>query len=107
MPCKWTHGVLPHNASCARCTARFALLTDTERAIFAGVLSHRLNKQMAGDLGTCERTVKAMRARMMTKLRVDTVPELVRVAALLEGAGVSLAPVEEASQRAAAHLSAS
>ena len=42
---------------------------DTERAIFAGVLSHRLNKQMAADLGTCERTVKAMRARMMTKLR--------------------------------------
>ena len=73
--------------------SRFALLTDTERAILAGVLSHRLNKQMAGDLGTCERTVKAIRARMMTKLRADTVPELVRVAALLEGAGVSLAPV--------------
>jgi two-component system, LuxR family, response regulator FixJ len=72
--------------------SRFVLLTDTERAVFAGVLSHRLNKQMAGDLGTCERTVKAMRARMMTKLRVDTVPELVRAAALLEGAGVSLAP---------------
>lgn len=79
--------------------ARFALLTETERAIFAGVLSHRLNKQMAGDLGTCERTVKAMRARMMTKLRVDTVPELVRVAALLENAGVSLAPVEGAPQQ--------
>ena len=76
--------------------ARFVLLTDTERAIFAGVLSHRLNKQMAGDLGTCERTVKAMRARMMMKLRADTVPELVRVATLLEGAGVSLAPVEKA-----------
>lgn len=79
--------------------SRFALLTDTERAIFAGVLSHRLNKQMAGDLGTCERTVKAMRARMMTKLRADTVPELVRVAALLEGAGVSLAPVDRAARR--------
>jgi FixJ family two-component response regulator len=72
--------------------ARFALLTATERSIFAGVLSHRLNKQMAADLGTCERTVKAMRARMMMKLRVDTVPELVRVAALLESAGVSFAP---------------
>lgn len=79
--------------------SRFALLTDTERAIFAGVLAHRLNKQMAGDLGTCERTVKAMRARMMTKLRADTVPELVRVATLLEGAGVSLAPVERAARR--------
>jgi FixJ family two-component response regulator len=79
--------------------SRFALLTDTEKAIFAGVLSHRLNKQMAGDLGTCERTVKAMRARMMAKLRVDTVPELVRVAALLESAGLSLAQVASAPRR--------
>lgn len=79
--------------------SRFALLTETERAIFAGVLSHRLNKQMAGDLDTCERTVKAMRARMMTKLRAETVPELVRVAALLEAAGVSLAPAEAAARR--------
>ena len=79
--------------------SRFALLTDTERAIFAGVLSHRLNKQMAADLGTCERTVKAMRARMMTKLCADTVPELVRVAALLEGAGVSFAPAVSAARR--------
>jgi FixJ family two-component response regulator len=54
---------------------------------------------MAGDLGTCERTVKAMRARMMAKLRVDTVPELVRVAALLESAGVSLAQVANAPRR--------
>jgi two-component system, LuxR family, response regulator FixJ len=79
--------------------SRFALLTDTEKTIFAGVLSHRLNKQMAGDLGTCERTVKAMRARMMAKLRVDTVPELVRVAALLESAGVSPAQVAGAPRR--------
>jgi len=79
--------------------SRFALLTDTEKAIFAGVLSHRLNKQMAGDLGTCERTVKAMRARMMAKLSVDTVPELVRVARLLESAGVSLAQVASAPRR--------
>jgi FixJ family two-component response regulator len=79
--------------------SRFALLTDTERTIFAGVLSHRLNKQMAGDLGTCERTVKAMRARMMAKLCVDTVPELVRVAALLESAGASLAQVARAPRR--------
>jgi FixJ family two-component response regulator len=63
------------------------------------VLSHRLNKQMAADLGTCERTVKAMRARMMAKLRADTVPELVRAAALLEGDGVSFAPAVSAVRR--------
>ncbi|HEY4370118.1 MAG TPA: response regulator [Steroidobacteraceae bacterium] len=70
--------------------ARFAGLTNAERAIFAGVTTHRLNKQMAGDLGACERTIKALRARMMAKLNVTTVPELVRSAALLEHAGVSL-----------------
>jgi FixJ family two-component response regulator len=72
--------------------ARFERLTAAERTIFAGVAGHRLNKQMAGDLGACERTIKALRARMMTKLNVTTVPELVRAATLLEGAGVSLAP---------------
>lgn len=69
---------------------RYASLTDAERTIFVGVVSHRLNKQIAGDLGACERTVKALRARMMVKLHVATVPELVRAAALLEHAGVSL-----------------
>jgi FixJ family two-component response regulator len=72
--------------------SRFALLTEQERAIFVGVFSHRLNKQMAGDLGTCERTIKALRARMMAKLNVISVPGLVRVAALLEGAGVVIKP---------------
>jgi DNA-binding NarL/FixJ family response regulator len=45
---------------------------------------------MAADLGACERTVKALRARMMSKLRARTVPELVRAAAVLEQAGVSV-----------------
>ena len=70
--------------------SRFARLTHSEHAIFVGVASHRLNKQMAGDLGTCERTVKALRARMMAKLHVTTVPEVVCAAAMLERAGVSL-----------------
>jgi two-component system, LuxR family, response regulator FixJ len=71
--------------------ARYAELTSVERAIFAGVTTHRLNKQMAADLNACERTIKALRARMMSKLNVATVPELVRAAAMLERAGVSLA----------------
>ena len=70
--------------------SRFALLTTAERAIFVGVISHRLNKQMAGDLGACERTIKALRARMMAKLHAHTVPELVRVATVLERAGVGV-----------------
>lgn len=63
---------------------RFEMLTITERTIFFGILRDRLNKQLAVDLGTCERTIKAQRARMMKKLKVQSVPELVRVAKLLE-----------------------
>jgi len=79
--------------------SRFAGLSNAERRIFVGVAAHRLNKQMAGDLGACERTIKALRARMMAKLNVTTVPELVRAAALLEGAGVSLDPAERVLPR--------
>jgi FixJ family two-component response regulator len=79
--------------------SRFARLTNPERTIFVGVATHRLNKQMAGDLGSCERTIKALRARMMAKLNVTTVPELVRVAALLERAGVSLGRAATAEAR--------
>jgi len=71
--------------------SRFGRLTGAERTVFAGVATHRLNKQMAGDLGSCERTIKALRARMMAKLNVTTVPELVRAAARLERAGILLA----------------
>jgi FixJ family two-component response regulator len=79
--------------------SRFARLTSAERTIFAGVAAHRLNKQMAGDLGACERTIKALRARMMSKLNVTTVPELVRAAALLEGAGVTPGGAQRAPLR--------
>ena len=47
-------------------------------------MHNRLNKQLAADLGACERTIKAQRARMMRKLQLSTLPELVRAARLLE-----------------------
>jgi FixJ family two-component response regulator len=63
---------------------RFDTLTRSERAIFHGIMHNRLNKQLAADLGACERTIKAQRARMMRKLQLTTLPELVRAARLLE-----------------------
>jgi FixJ family two-component response regulator len=63
---------------------RFETLTGTERAIFHGIMRNRLNKQLAAELGACERTIKAQRARMMRKLQLSTLPELVRAARLLE-----------------------
>jgi FixJ family two-component response regulator len=64
--------------------SRYESLTAAEQTIFHGIVRSKLNKQLAVELGACERTVKAQRARMMGKLSVTTVPELVRVAKTLE-----------------------
>jgi FixJ family two-component response regulator len=59
---------------------RAARLTPREREVCALVASGRLNKQIAAVLGTSAKTVKVHRARVMTKLEVRSLPELVRVA---------------------------
>jgi FixJ family two-component response regulator len=59
---------------------RAARLTPREREVCALVASGRLNKQIAAVLGTSAKTVKVHRARVMTKLEVGSLPELVRVA---------------------------
>lgn len=64
-----------------------ASLTPREREIMALVVSGLLNKQIAARLGVSEITVKAHRGRVMRKMRVDSLAELVRVAAAL---GVSV-----------------
>jgi FixJ family two-component response regulator len=60
--------------------ARYEMLTPREREVFAGVVAGKLNKQIAGELGTAERTVKAHRAQVMEKMQVASVAELVHVA---------------------------
>jgi FixJ family two-component response regulator len=60
--------------------APFDTLTPREREVLGHVLSGQLNKQIAGDLGTSERTIKAHRANIMAKLRVQSVAELARLA---------------------------
>jgi FixJ family two-component response regulator len=59
---------------------RYARLTPREREVFAGVVAGRLNKQIAADIGTAERTVKAHRAQVLEKMRVGSVAELARAA---------------------------
>ena len=59
--------------------ARLATLTPREREVLEYVAAGKLNKQIAGDLGTVEQTVKVHRARVMQKMRVQSVAELVRL----------------------------
>ena len=64
--------------------ARFDTLTPRERAVYSQVIEGRLNKQIAGTLNTCERTVKAHRAHVMQKLHVRSVADLVRISVELD-----------------------
>jgi FixJ family two-component response regulator len=58
---------------------RLATLTPREREVLEFVVAGKLNKQIAGDLGTVEQTIKVHRARAMQKMRVQSVAELVRL----------------------------
>jgi FixJ family two-component response regulator len=59
---------------------KLATLTPREQQVMAHVVAGRLNKQIAGDLGTVEKTIKVHRSRVMGKLGVRTVVDLVRMA---------------------------
>lgn len=64
---------------------RLATLTPREHEVMLGVVAGKLNKQIAADLGAAEKTIKIHRARVMAKLGVVSVAELVR---LTQQAGV-------------------
>src|SRR5882724_3597186 len=68
------------SADLSSINARIARLTPREREVMTLVVAGRLNKQIAGDLGTVEKTVKVHRGRVMNKLGVRTVADLVRLA---------------------------
>ena len=63
--------------------ARFATLTPREREIMIQVVRGRLSKEIAGDIGVSEVTVKVHRSNMMRKMEVASLPELGRVAVKL------------------------
>ena len=70
---------------------RFGTLTERERAVMAGVVAGRLNKQIAGDLGTSEKTVKTHRSHVMRKMAAESVPDLVRMADRLKSTQIGRA----------------
>jgi len=62
---------------------RHGKLSGREREVMALVVRGRLNKQIGGELGISEITVKAHRGRMMRKMRAKSLPELVNMASRL------------------------
>jgi FixJ family two-component response regulator len=75
---------------------RLEALTPRERQVMEQVVFGRLNKQIAADLGTGEKTVKVHRARVMWKMGARSVAELVQLAARV---GVALDPALRMSVR--------
>lgn len=66
---------------------RFDLLTDRERAVMLRVVDGYLNKQVASELGTSEKTVKTHRAHVMHKMHAASLPDLVRMVDRLRASG--------------------
>jgi FixJ family two-component response regulator len=64
--------------------ARFETLTPREREVMAFVVTGRLNKQIAADLGVSEITVKVHRGQVMRKMRASSLPDLARMADQLQ-----------------------
>ena len=62
---------------------RFDMLSSREREVMLGVVAGRLNKQIANDIGISESTVKVHRVNLMRKLKARSLPELSRMADLL------------------------
>jgi FixJ family two-component response regulator len=63
---------------------RFGTLTSREREIMIQVAAGRLNKQIAGDIGISESTVKVHRTHLMRKMKARSLPELSRMADMLK-----------------------
>jgi FixJ family two-component response regulator len=58
---------------------RLSTLTPREREVLTHVVSGQLNKQIAFDLGTVEKTIKVHRARVMEKMKASSLAELVHL----------------------------
>ena len=74
---------LGHEAEIRALRDCYASLTRRERQVMGLVVSGLLNKQVGGELGISEITVKAHRGKVMRKMKADSLPDLVNMAAKL------------------------
>jgi FixJ family two-component response regulator len=81
---------LAQNAEMQELRDRYASLTSRERQVMALVVSGLLNKQVGGELGISEITVKAHRGQVMQKMKANSLADLVRIAAKLRPASPAI-----------------
>ena len=85
-----SHRTLERDAQMKALLGRYELLTRREREVMGLVVCGLLNKQVGGELGISEITVKAHRGQVMRKMKADSLPALVNMAAALGHATASL-----------------
>lgn len=89
-----SHAALDQEAGMRVLRERYASLSRRERQVMALVVSGLLNKQVGGELGISEITVKAHRGKVMQKMKADSLADLVKMATrlhLLEPAAITAA----------------
>ena len=78
-----SRAALRHDSEMRALRTRYELLTAREREVMGLVVSGLLNKQVGGELGISEITVKAHRGQVMRKMKAGSLPDLVTMAARL------------------------
>ena len=73
------HAWLEHEEELSELKHRYESLTPRERDVMGFVVTGRLNKQIAGDLGISEITVKVHRGQVMRKMHASSLPDLARM----------------------------
>jgi len=81
-----SHAALDQEAEMRVLRDRYASLSPRERQVMALVVSGLLNKQVGGELGISEITVKAHRGKVMQKMKADSLADLVKMATRLRPA---------------------